>query len=168
MGLELGALITGFMVWMLSGLASPLNATLKAFVLGVCAFLTIGRDSGVLRFRLPEARRLVPISVLESPLHVAGLRFGLQLGAGFLTYIPTALPYLLAASLLLAGGLEETVLAATGFALGRFIIPVLRFWSVDPPAWDRRSSLSTPQALQYVSPIGVALIVAAFFFGTHG
>jgi hypothetical protein len=99
------------------------------------------RDLGVLTFTLPENRRLVPESVLRLGRHIGPLQFGLEMGTGARTYLPSGLPYAGAVAVLLIATVPAALCAGIGFGLGRAMMTMsnLRYgpdniWSDE---WDR-------------------------------
>jgi hypothetical protein len=99
------------------------------------------RDLGVLTFTLPENRRLVPESVLRLGRHLGPLQFGLEMGTGARTYLPSGLPYAGAVAILLIASVPAALCAGIGFGLGRAMMTMsnLRYgpdniWSDE---WDR-------------------------------
>jgi len=135
-GLVLGGVLSGLVLWLLSGLAAPLPSPVRsAAVLGF-ALVGVLRDAGVVRFRLPQNSRQVPREVLRRPMRGA-LRFGFELGTGVRTYLSATAPYVVAvALLLLTPGLPDAVLAGAGFGIGRAATPLVRFASGAGDEWD--------------------------------
>lgn len=116
----LGGVFSALSLWVLGAFARDfLPTTMRFLVLaGVCAALFV-RETGLVDFRLPQNRRQISQSV---PARGASgyLQFGFELGTGVRTYLPSALPHLLAASLLLVGQTFTDFLAAgLAFGVGR-------------------------------------------------
>ncbi|MFD1939565.1 MULTISPECIES: hypothetical protein [Nonomuraea] len=136
-GLMLGALVSGAVVGAVAGIASvvpePVRLwTLLPVVSVIMSFELIGRP-----LSLPQNRRLVPQDVIPKAEFEGPLQFGFEMGTGVRTYTPTALPHLLVAVVVLAGGLGAGLLAGIGFGAGRALMPYLRSRSDDPRQWDR-------------------------------
>jgi hypothetical protein len=134
-GLVLGGVLSALVLFLLSGLFSPL----PPLGLVVVAFAAIGvlRDAGVLRFPLPQNVRQIPQDVLRRHLVRGSLQFGFELGTGVRTYVSSTAPYVLAAALLLTSpGIVGAVLAGAGFGLGRAATPLVRLASGAGDAWD--------------------------------
>jgi hypothetical protein len=89
---------------------------------------------GVVAVRVPQNRRLVPESVLRFGRHLGPLQFGIEMGTGARTYLPSALPYAAAAAVLLLASVPAALCAGAGFGLGR--------------------ALMTTSALRYGGPAG--------------
>ena len=120
------------------------------------------RDLGVLTFTLPENRRLVPESVLRLGRHIGPLQFGLEMGTGARTFLPSGLPYAGAVAVLLIASVPAALLAGIGFGLGRAMMTMsnLRYgpdnsWSDE---WDRHGRRL---GIMMASAFVVALLVLA-------
>lgn len=123
-GTSHGALLTGFCAWVLSGFAEPLSAEVRAAMLGIAAVFVLLSKDGPLSsiISLPESRRLIPAEVFGGSLVRGAYRFGVELGTGLRTYVPSAAPYILLLALLLAQfTLANALLVALGFGLGRAV-----------------------------------------------
>jgi hypothetical protein len=136
-GLVGGALPVATLVWLAGGLLTPVPLNVLRLVLGVAVVTLLLRDIGVVRLRLPENHRQVPQSVLGKPGLMPAIRFGLELGTGVRTYIPTTPPYMLALALfLLPVSVSAAAVAAVGFAAGRAATPTIRMYSGNVRRWD--------------------------------
>jgi hypothetical protein len=100
-------------------------------ILGLALAALLLREIGVLRFTLPEKRRLVPETVFVLGRHLGPLQFGLEMGTGVRTYLPTGLPYAAAVAVLLFASVPAAVCAGAGFGLGRAMMTIsaLRYGS---------------------------------------
>jgi hypothetical protein len=98
----------------------PARAALTLAVLAAAVLV----DRGVLGWPVPQNRRLVPASVLRFGPHLGPLQFGLEMGTGARTYLPTGLPYAAAAAVLLLAGVPAGLLAGAGFGAGRALMTV--------------------------------------------
>lgn len=136
-GLTVGAFVTATALWMVGGLAGPLPAVGSRVLLLCTVMVLLLRDLGVIRFWLPENHRQVPQSVLRKPGLQPAFQFGVELGTGVRTYVPSAAPYTVALTIvLLASAWPVAITAAGGFALGRAAMPATRLLSSDAGAWD--------------------------------
>ncbi|RBQ20128.1 hypothetical protein DP939_09915 [Spongiactinospora rosea] len=101
-------------------LQALLPGPLRPALLVPAAVAVLFREAGVLRFAVPENRRLVPEHVVLRGRVAGALQFGFEMGTGMRTYSPSALPHLLLAALLLAVPPVGALAAATGFAAARW------------------------------------------------
>jgi hypothetical protein len=116
-GLVLGGSITGCGLLLVGSAlrwAAPAMAIAMAS-LGWLALIT-AREFNVLRFRLPQNARLVPETVFRHGPVFGPLQFGLEMGTGMRTYLPSGLPYV--ALVLVAGFATPITAVATGAAFG--------------------------------------------------
>jgi len=88
------------------------------------ALPVLGREAGLLRFRVPENARLVPEDV-QHLRQWGALQFGFEMGTGVRTYSPSALPHLVLVAVVLVVPFGPAFAAAAGFAAGRLLMPVL-------------------------------------------
>lgn len=149
-----GGLTAGTLLLAGSLLRAPLPPpTRAAVVVAVLATLLLAEFSG-LAVRVPQNRRLVPESVFRLGRHLGPLQFGIELGTGARTYLPSALPYATAAAVLLLATPPAALAAGAGFGLGRALMTVsaLRY-AGDGAAWGDEWS-------RYARPLG-ALAAAA-------
>jgi hypothetical protein len=96
------------------------------------------RQWGLLSTRLPETRRLVPATVFRLGRHLGPLQFGLEMGTGARTYLPSGLPYVGAVAVLLTASASLALCAGAGFGLGRALMTLssMRYGADD--GWDRQ------------------------------
>ncbi|MFC4496882.1 hypothetical protein ACFPA8_22390 [Streptomyces ovatisporus] len=138
-GLLLGALLSATVLWLFSGLFSPVPPEWRHGMIVVAALVALLRDTGVLRFPMPQNARQIPQDVLQRDLMRGTLQFGFELGTGVRTYVSASAPYVIALGVLLAGdGILTAVAGGIGFSLGRALSPVVRLASGDVGAWDVR------------------------------
>jgi hypothetical protein len=101
---------------------TPLPAPARWAVVGLMLIAVLLRHIGVLRFTLPENRRLVPETVFRLGRHLGPLQFGLEMGTGVRTYLPSGLPYVGAVAVLMIASWPLAVCAGLGFGLGRALM----------------------------------------------
>jgi len=89
---------------------------------GAALIAVLLRQTGVLRFTLPESRRLVPETVFRHGRHLGPLQFGLELGTGARTYLPSGLRYVGAVAVLMTASVPLALCAGLGFGLGRALM----------------------------------------------
>lgn len=117
-GLLLGALLSVTVLWLFSGLLSPVPPEWRHGMIVVAALVALLRDAGVLRFPMPQNARQIPQDVLQRHLMRGTLQFGFELGTGVRTYVSASAPYVIALGVLFAGGgIVTAVAAGIGFAL---------------------------------------------------
>jgi hypothetical protein len=122
-------------------------APVRAVGFGLLALPVLLRECGLLRFRVPENRRLVPEDV-QHLRRWGALQFGFEMGTGMRTYSPSALPHLALAAVVLVVPLPAAFALAAGFAAGRLAMPLLsNAWSDDGAwtgVWARSQRLVRP------------------------
>jgi len=133
----LGALLSALVLFVVSGLFTPVPAQVRQVLVVVLAVAAVLRDAGVVSFPLPQNARQVPQDVLTRDVARGSLQFGFEMGTGVRTYVSSTVPYALVAALLLtAPDLVTAVAAGAGFGAGRAITPTARHASRDGEAWD--------------------------------
>lgn len=136
-GLLVGGALTAAVLWLLSGLFTPVPAGGRQGLIVAAALLAALRDAGKLSLRLPQNARQIPQDVLRRHLARGALQFGFELGTGVRTYVSASAPYAMAVAVLLSGGSWAPALAAgLGFGAGRALTPSLRRLSGDGERWD--------------------------------
>lgn len=136
-GLALGGTAVSMSIWLLSGLGRALPPQPTRWGLVGAAVAALARDFGVVRFGLPENRRLIPQSVFRRGPLIGPLRFGFELGTGVRTYLPSTTPYLLALALVvMPPPWPVAILTGTAFGVGRSLTPWARYLASDKARWD--------------------------------
>jgi hypothetical protein len=136
-GLVSGGILTALGLWVLSGIVFVLPIGLRGAILFVAVLAGTHREWGFSSFPLPENKRLVPQSVFQHRPIRAATQFGLELGTGMRTYLPSAMPYVVAVAILThAASFAPAVLAGVGFGVGRAVMPWLRFAARRRASWD--------------------------------
>ncbi|MEU5670074.1 hypothetical protein AB0B48_31390 [Micromonospora sp. NPDC049089] len=122
-GLFTGAVVVAVIAAVVGGIAqSVMPGILRWILLGAIAAVILAREFGLVSFRIPENRRLVPESVTSRGPEVGGFQFGFEMGTGMRTYSPSALPHLLLIAILLVVPFIGALCLAFGFAVGRWIM----------------------------------------------
>ena len=138
-GLGAGGLVTASLLWSGSGLAQVLPVSMQRVVVVSMLGASVLADWRLLPFRLPETRGQVPSSIFDENRSAAPLRFGFDLGLGFRTYMPSGLPLVTAAVLMVAApSVGRALVSGLAFGMGRWIIALQRFFSRDAVGWDER------------------------------
>jgi hypothetical protein len=138
-GLFIGAAATSLSLHVVRVLLAPvLNLAPNVIVMLVaaCVLLLSLREIGLLRFWLPENRRLVPETVFRLGDFFGSLQFGMEMGSGARTYVSSSIPYMLVLLGFWSGHFVELMVGAIGFALGREIMTVLSVASGESSKWD--------------------------------
>jgi hypothetical protein len=136
-GLLAGGAVTATVLVVVGSLArAPIPPVARWAVIGAVLVLVLLRQIGVLSFVLPENRRLVPETVFRLGRVLGPLQFGLEMGTGVRTYLPSGLPYVGAAAVALTASLPLALCAGVGFGLGRALMTAssLRY---DAEGWYR-------------------------------
>jgi hypothetical protein len=131
-------------------------------VFGLIAVPVVLRECGLLRFRVPENRRLVPEDV-QHLRRWGALQFGFEMGTGMRTYSPSALPHLALVAVVLVVPFPAAFVLAAGFAAGRLAMPLLsNAWSDDGAwtgVWARSAAMVRPLlALTCVGGIAAGML----------
>lgn len=139
LGLCLGGCASALMIWVLSGLVAARPDPLAIGVVVAVAMVATARETGLVRFALPQNHRQVPQSVFYNGRRGAALQFGFEMGTGVMTYTTAAAPYVAATMLLMVSGPWWLAPATgVGFGLGRAMMPLSRYVSGTDGAWDDR------------------------------
>jgi hypothetical protein len=166
LGLVTGGAITAAALLVVGSLVrAPLPAPARWAVVGAALCAVLLKESGALRLDLPENRRLVPESVFRLGRHLGPLAFGIEMGTGARTYLPSALPYAGAVAVLLLASAPAALCAGAGFGLGRALMTTANLGYSGDGSWDeqwlRRSrQLASMLALAFAASL-VAVIQAA-------
>jgi hypothetical protein len=137
-GLLAGGVITTTLLVVAGSLLRPLlSPPVRWAAVGVVLGAVLLRQSGVLSFRLPENRRLVPETVFRLGRHLGPLQFGLEMGTGARTYLPSGLPYVGAVAVLLTASVPLGLCAGAGFGLGRALMTMSSLRYGLDSEWDR-------------------------------
>ncbi len=126
----MGLLLAGSLI----RLAAP-PAVWRWVLVGAMVLLVL-REFGVLRFWLPQNKRLVPEHVHRHGRVFGPLQFGFEMGTSLRTYTPSALPHAAALMIALWAGPLAAVLAGVGFGLGRSAMTTGNLLYSDDNTWD--------------------------------
>ena len=135
-GLLAGGVLTSVVLVVVGSLLrAPFPPLARWAVVGLALIALLLRQLGVLRFTLPENRRLVPETVFRLGRHVGPLQFGLEMGTGARTYLPSGLPYVAAIAVAMTASLPLALCAGAGFGLGRALMTASSLRSSDTDGW---------------------------------
>lgn len=166
-----GALVTSLVLFIASGLLSPIPDAARGVVtVGVAALLMLHVLRIVCLDFLPQRRYQIPRETFTAEPTRAAFRFAFELGSGVRTYITAAAPYAAATLLLLAlpsalSTATSAVLATgVGFGVGRSMIVAIQSLrsavAVEHPArWLRAADIVA---------VAVALALAVQFVIERG
>jgi hypothetical protein len=166
LGLVTGAMVTAAVLLVAGSLVrAPLPQPARWAVAGVALCVVLLHESGILRFGLPQNRRLVPESVFRLGRHLGPLAFGIEMGTGARTYLPSALPYGAGVAVLLLASAPAALCAGAGFGLGRALMTTSNLRYSRDNSWDeewqqRPRQLASMMAVAFAASL-VAVIVAA-------
>lgn len=160
-GLITGGTLSALVLWLVSGLASPVPEVGRYSAIVFVAALAVLRDLGFVRVWVPQNARQIPQDVLQRNVVRGSLQFGFELGTGVRTYVSASTPYVLAIALLLSSpSLLVAVAAGVGFGLGRAATPLIRYASGAGDEWDER--LRT--RLRFITVTGAMTATTTFGF----
>ena len=166
LGLVTGGAITAAVLLVLGSLVrAPLPGPARWAAVAAAAVAVLLKEARIARFGLPEARRLVPESVFRLGRHLGPLAFGIEMGTGARTYLPSALPYGAAVAVLLLASPAAALGAGAGFGVGRALMTMSNLRYGPDNDWDEqwlrhRRQLASMLALAFTAAL-VAVIVAS-------
>jgi hypothetical protein len=164
-GLVAGGAVTATVLLVAGSLVrAPLSEPARRVVVGAALCVVLLGEMGILRFTLPQNRRLVPESVFRLGRHLGPLAFGLEMGTGARTYLPSGLPYAGGAAVLLLASVPAALCAGAGFGLGRALMTASNLRYSADSSWDdqwvlRRRELASMMGAAFVVSL-VAVLVA--------
>jgi cytochrome c biogenesis protein CcdA len=126
-------------VLLAQGLFSPVPWTVRvvAAVLAGAAIALLDLATG--ECRLPQTRRQIPASLIDTRQRRGAFGFGFALGTGMLTYLPSCAPHVLVVALVLRSPSVVAVgLAACAFGAGRGLTMLLRAMAVRRDRFEER------------------------------
>jgi hypothetical protein len=131
-----GALSSTVIVVVGSLVRMPLPPWSRLAMVGLALCAVLLRELHVVTFTLPENRRLVPETVLRHGRHLGPLQFGLEMGTGVRTYLPSGLPYVGALAVLFFASVPAAVCAGAGFGLGRALMTTANLRYGQDGSWN--------------------------------
>ena len=136
-GLVLGALTTALGL-LLAGslLRMAMPATVWRWAIIAATGLLILRELGLLRFWLPQNKRLVPEHVDRHGPFFGPLQFGFEMGTSMRTYTPSALPHAAALTIAFIAGPWAALCCGAGFGLGRSAMVLGNLYYSNDNGWD--------------------------------
>ncbi|GAA2415182.1 hypothetical protein [Nonomuraea africana] len=167
LGLLLGASTVAFVAGVLGGVVQALvPASVRLGALALLAAAVLARETGLVSFRVPENRRLVPEHVLNKGRVVGGMQFGFEMGTGMRTYSPSAQPHLVLAAMVLALPFGGTLAAGVGFGLARWAMAAASMAHSDDGSWTaawhrNQRPLAVATAVATIGSLALGLVMSA-------
>ena len=112
--------------------------TPRLIAIGVITAVAAACDARLLPFRLPQNGRQVPSDIIVRTDGSGALQFGFEMGTGLRTFVPSHLPHVLVATVLLVAPWWAAPMLGTAFGFGRTLMVHSAVRSGDATAWDRR------------------------------
>ncbi|MFB9908565.1 hypothetical protein [Allokutzneria oryzae] len=136
-GLVVGGMLTATALVVVGSLIrAPLPDAARWTIVAVALTAVLLRDFGLVRFTLPENRRLVPESVFRLGRHLGPLQFGVEMGTAVRTYLPSGLPYVGGLVVLLTASFPAALCAGVGFGIGRALMTASNLRYGNDGEWD--------------------------------
>ncbi|MEV4837292.1 hypothetical protein AB0K05_22405 [Nonomuraea sp. NPDC049486] len=132
----------------------PFPPAVARVVVVVAAMVLLLQEIGVLRFPILQNARLVPQFVTRIPFW-GSVQFGMEMGTGMRTYSPTALPHIMAISIVFLASWQQALLAGAGFALGRAVMLLTFVAARSKNSADKAFSFELPR----LRPLFVVLVI---------
>ena len=119
-GLLVGGLITAFAAMVIGAFGSGLPFRVRMAVAGAVAMGCLVLEASRLPHSLPQRTRLIPSERLALRAPYGVFLFGVELGVGWRTAVPSTLPYALACLVAAFATWPAAMSVAAGWALGRW------------------------------------------------
>jgi hypothetical protein len=172
-GLVIGGCVTAAVLLVVGSLIrAPLPEPVRWSAVAVALGVLLLVEWGAAAVRVPQNRRLVPESVFRFGRHLGPLQFGIEMGTGARTYLPSALPYAGAVAVLLLASAPAAFCAGAGFGLGRTLMTIsaLRYAGPDGAGerWGDEWSRHARTLARLTSAAVTATLVAAAVAAARG
>ncbi len=137
LGLVFGGAATAVLAVLLGSLVRPVVPTVAGEVVVIAlALFVLAGEARLHRWTLPHRRAQVPQAVIDEGADAGALRFGFEMGTGMRTHMPSSLPYVPLAAVVLLASWPAAVVTGVGFGLGRAGMALGRYHARDPDWWD--------------------------------
>jgi hypothetical protein len=157
----LGGVVTAVLAVLLGSLVRPVFPAVAGDVVVVAlALFVLAGEARLHPWTLPHRRAQVPQAVIGEGPDAGALRFGFEMGTGMRTHMPSSLPYVPLAAVVLLASWPAAVAAGTGFGLGRAGMALGRYHVRDPDWWDGRWQRHGRAVRLALALLAVALSVA--------
>lgn len=166
-GAVLGAALVVPVVLLFAGLVTPIPASIRVTALlafaGTATVLTALRG----HTGLPQNERQIGFGLISARRPQGSFRFGLLMGTGLFTYLPSPAPHVIAAAaaLLLLHPVYVLVLAA-GFGAGRGVGLIARSVARDRTGFERRFQRVVHVLRRWVAAPAALAIIGLVEVGT--
>ncbi len=161
-GAVVGASMVVPMLVVIAGLVSPLPEIVRFVALGLLGCYATILGLAALPHHLPQNRQQIALGVISAASPRGAARFGLLMGTGLFTFLPSASVHLLAAGVVLTlAGWVAALAAAIGFGLGRGGGLVARALSVDRIEFEDRFQQVVFALRRVAAPAVLALVLTA-------
>lgn len=166
-GTTLGGTMTGVMLTILAGLLSPLPSAWRLGAAVVLAIALAGLDLATSSLPLPQRTTLIPQEVFHRGMRRGLFLFGIEYGVGWRVLIPSAAPWIIAATLVLINpSWWITVAAGTVFGLGRSLaIWQMLLWGEDGWQWRLARHSRLLERIGSVATAALVLLAAWLIVG---
>lgn len=139
----IGLLLGGTVMGVVLGSVGALTVAVLSPVIGAVLWLAVVLVLAIpelagRRLPLPQNARAVPQQIITADVVGGPLQFGFEMGTGVRTFMPSGVPHMVAAGVLLTGSPLVGVLAGLGFGLGRATMTAARCRHSQPNRWDDR------------------------------
>jgi hypothetical protein len=142
-GASLGGLATLTVAHVLGGLVSWIPSAGRVGALTVASVVVLAQTLGLAAVPVPQRRAMIPIERFDRRQGAAQFLFGLELGSGLRTYLPSLAPHLVAAFALAhvvpVWGLP---VLAVGWGVGRSLPLIARLGDGRRGGWTGQAALS--------------------------
>ena len=146
-GASLGGLATLVVAHVLGGLVSWVPAGVRAGAVAVAGVVVLAQALGVADVPVPQRRAMIPIGRFDRRAGAAQFLFGLELGSGLRTFLPSLAPHLVAAFVLAhVVPLWGLPVLAVGWGVGRSLPLVARLGDGRRGGWAGQPALTSRAA----------------------
>jgi hypothetical protein len=146
-GAFLGGLATLVAAYVLGGFVSWMPSDARVAAAAAACVVVLAHSLGIAAVPVPQRRAMIPIERFDRRQAAAHFLFGLELGSGLRTYLPSLAPHLLAAfALAHVVPIWSLPLLAAGWAAGRSLPLVARLGDGRRGGWAGQVALRSRAA----------------------
>ncbi|MGI5489587.1 hypothetical protein [Microtetraspora malaysiensis] len=159
LGLFVGATATTFAFVVVGSIVrAPFPFLALQILVALAAVILLLQELGVLKFPILQNARLVPQFVTRIPFW-GSVQFGMEMGTGMRTYSPTALPHIMAISIVFLASWPQALMAGVGFALGRAVMLLTFAAARNKMAADTAFHFELPRLRPLFAILAIPMIV---------